>query len=302
MLVGNSAPIINGGSVRNSGFEAELGYKKQMGKIYFDVSLNGAYNKNEVLDIRNSEKRLQGGDGGFGQSGVLYAEVGTPMGVFYGVKTDGIFQNQAEIDSYVNENGGLIQPKAKPGDIKFIDADGNGSIDGDADRVQIGSPYPDFTGGLNLTLDGYGFDFSMFFYAALGQDVYDATRRYDMNGTNYRADWLNRWTGEGTSNYYPRVTFVDDNQNMKTVSDFFVHDGSFLRLRNITLGYTIPKSKSDYLKVSKIRLYVSAENLLTITGYKGYDPEIGGGVFSNGIDHGIYPQARSFMGGINIVF
>ncbi|MBL7968620.1 MAG: TonB-dependent receptor [Prolixibacteraceae bacterium] len=301
MLVGNSAPTINGGSVRNSGFEGEVSYKKQFRKLFFNASINGAYNKNEVLDIRNSEKRLQGGDGGFGQSGVLFAEVGTPMGVFYGVKTDGIFQTTEEIAAYVNSTGGKIQPNAKPGDIKFIDANGDGKIT-DADRVELGSPYPDFTGGLNLNLEYKGFDMNMFVYAALGQEVYDATRRYDMNGTNYRADWLNRWTGPGTSNYYPRVTFVDDNQNMKTVSDFFVHDGSFVRLRNITLGYTLPKSVTDYMKIKNIRFYVSAENLLTFTSYKGYDPEIGGGVFSNGIDHGIYPQARTVLGGVNITF
>jgi len=301
MLVGNSAPTINGGSVRNSGFEAEVSYKKQFGKLYFNGSINGAFNKNEVLDIQNSEKRLQGGDGGFGQAGVLFAEVGTPMGVFYGVKTDGIFQNEAAIAAYVNADGDKIQPSAKPGDIKFIDANGDGQIT-DADRVELGSPYPDFTGGLNLNLEYKGFDLNMFLYAALGQEVYDATRRYDVNGTNYRADWLNRWVGEGTSNTYPRVTFVDDNQNMKTVSDFFVHDGSFVRLRNITLGYTLPKNITEYIKIKNLRLYVTAENLLTVTNYKGYDPEIGGGVFSNGIDHGIYPQARTVLGGINITF
>lgn len=301
MLVGNSAPIINGGSVRNSGFEGEVSYKKQFNKLYFNASINGAYNKNEVLDIQNSEKRLQGGDGGFGQSGVLYAAVGTPMGVFYGVKTDGIFQTQEEVNAYVGTSGSKIQPNAKPGDIKFIDNNGDGSIT-DADRVTMGSPYPDFTGGLNLNLEYKGFDMNMFIYAALGQEVYDATRRYDMNGTNYRADWLNRWTGPGTSNYYPRVTFVDDNQNMKTVSDFFIHDGSYVRLRNITLGYTLPKNMTEYLKIKNIRFYVTAENLLTFTKYKGYDPEIGGGVFSNGIDHGIYPQARTVIGGVNITF
>jgi TonB-linked SusC/RagA family outer membrane protein len=301
MLVGNSAPIINGGSVRNSGFEGEVSYKKQFNKLYFNASINGAYNKNEVLDIQNAEKRLQGGDGGFGQSGVLYAAVGTPMGVFYGVKTDGIFQTQDEINAYVGSTGAKIQPNAKPGDIKFIDTNADGKIT-DADRVTMGSPYPDFTGGLNLNLEYKGFDLNMFVYAALGQEVYDATRRYDMNGTNYRADWLNRWTGPGTSNYYPRVTFVDDNQNMKTVSDFFIHDGSYVRLRNITLGYTLPKTVTEYLKIKNLRFYVTAENLLTFTNYKGYDPEIGGGVFSNGIDHGIYPQSRTILGGVNITF
>ena len=301
MLVGNSAPIINGGSVRNSGFEAEVSYRKQIGELYLSASINGAFNKNEVLDIKNSEKRLQGGDGGFGQSGILYAEVGTPMGVFYGVKTAGIFQTQAQIDAYVSSTGGKIQPAAVPGDIIFVDENKDGTIS-DADRVQIGAPFPDFTGGLNLSAEMYGFDLNLFLYAAIGQEIYDATRRYDMNGTNYRADWLDRWTGEGTSNYYPRVTFVDNNVNMKTVSDFFIHDGSFVRLRNITLGYTLPKAVTDFIKINKIRLYVSSENLLTLTKYLGFDPEIGGGVFSNGIDNGIYPQPRTFMTGLNVTF
>jgi TonB-linked SusC/RagA family outer membrane protein len=301
-IVGNSAPYINGGSVKNSGIEAEIAYRKQLGKLYLNASVNGAFNRNEVLDIRNTEKRLQGGDGGFGQSDILFAQIGTPMGVFHGLKTDGIFQNQGEIDAYVNSNGGLIQPNAKPGDIKFIDSDGNGSIDGDADRVMIGSPYPDFTGGFNLSADFMGFDFNMFLYAALGQEIYDATRRWDMNQANYRADWLNRWTGEGTSNVYPRVTNVDANMNMQTVSDFYLHDGSFVRLRNISLGYSLPETATDFLKISRFRIYVAAENLVTLTGYLGYDPEIGGGVFSNGIDHGIYPQPRTLLTGINITF
>ncbi len=306
MMVGNSAPTINGGSVRNSGFEYEVSYKKQFGKLYFDAMINGAINKNEVLDIQNAEKRLQGGDGGFGQGGVLYAEVGTPMGVFYGVKTDGIFQTKEEITNYLYTNPTtgakkMIQPSAKPGDIKFVDLNKDGQIT-DGDRTQIGNPYPKFTGGLTINLEYNRFDFNMFWYAALGQDVYDATRRYDMNGTNYRADWLDRWTGPGTSNYFPRVTFVDDNKNMKTVSDFFIHDGSYIRLRNITLGYTLPKNVTDYVKMSKMRLYVSAENLLTFTDYQGFDPEIGGGVFSNGIDHGIYPQARTILFGVNVTF
>lgn len=301
MLVGNSAPTINGGSVKNSGIEGEISYKRQIADLFISASINGAFNKNEVLDIKNTEKRLQGGDGGFGQSGVLYAEVGTPMGVFYGVKTDGIFQNQEEIDSHTNSEGVRIQPNAVPGDIRFVDANGDGTIT-EADRVQIGDPFPKFTGGLNLNAEMYGFDLNVFVYAAIGQDIYDATRRYDLNGTNYRADWLNRWTGEGTSNYYPRVTFKDDNLNMKTVSDFFIHDGSFVRLRNVTLGYTIPQNITEKLNINKIRIYVSSENLLTFTKYKGFDPEIGGGVFGNGIDHGIYPQARTFMTGINVTF
>lgn len=301
MLVGNSAPTINGGAVKNSGIEAEVGYRKQIGNLYLGASINGAFNKSEVLDIQNAEKRLQGGDGGFGQSGVLFAEIGTPMGVFYGLKTDGIFQTEEEIDGYVNSTGIKIQPNAVPGDIKYVDVNDDGTIS-DGDRVQIGSPIPDFTGGLNLNAEMYGFDFNMFLYAALGQEIYSVLRRYDMNGTNFSADWLNRWTGPGTSNYYPRLTFADNNLNGKRVSDFYLQDGSFIRLRNITLGYSIPASVVRALRINKLRLFVSAENLLTLTKYKGYDPEIGGGVFDNGIDRGIYPQPRTIMTGLNVTF
>ena len=128
MLVGNSAPTINGGCVRNSGFEFEIGYRKELGKLFLTTSVNGAFNNNEVLEIDNAEQRLQGGDGGFGQSGVLYAEPGTSMGVFYGVRTAGIFQTQAEIDNYKSSTGAKIQPNAQPGDIKFVDFNGDGSI------------------------------------------------------------------------------------------------------------------------------------------------------------------------------
>ncbi len=300
-LVGNSAPTINGGEVVNKGFEFETSYKNDFGKLYVDVSINGALNNNEVIDIKNAEKRLQGAEGGRFQSGILFAEIGTPLGVFYGVKTDGVFQNIDEINAYVGSTGELIQPDAVPGDFKFVDENGDGEITDD-DRVVLGDPYPDFTGGLNVNLEYEGFDFNMLWYASLGQQVWDATRRYDLDGANYRSDYLNRWTGEGTTNKYPRVTSVDNNKNMATPSDFFINDASFVRLRNITLGYTLPKSVTDVLQIRKVRFYISAENLLTITDYEGVDPEIGGGVFGNAIDRGVYPQARTILGGVNITF
>jgi len=300
LLVGNVPPTINGGSVRNKGFEAELGYKKAIGDFHFNFSFTGAVNENEVLEIRNQEKKLQGGDGGMGQSGILYAAEGTPLGVFYGIQTDGLFQNQAEIDAHAKE-GTLIQPLAKPGDVRFIDENGDGKID-DLDRVILGDPYPDFTGGFNFSLDWKGFDLNMFFYTALGHQIWNATRRYDMLYTNYRSSALDRWTGEGTSTTIPRVTFTDDNANAKTPSDLFVEDADYLRLRNLSFGYTLPSDITKMAKISKVRFYISAENLITLTKYTGYDPEIGGGVFSNGIDYGIYPQARSVLGGINITF
>lgn len=301
LLVGNVPPVINGGSVQNMGFDLELGYREYIGDLYIDLKLIGNTNKNEVIDIQNAEKRLTGGNGGFGQAGIVRAVVGQPLGVFYGVKTDGIFQNAAEVAAHVNADGKLIQPSAQPGDFRFVDQDGNGTIDSE-DWIQIGNPYPKFTGGLNLTLEYKGFDVNMFWYTSLGAQVWDATRRYDMNFTNYRGSALERWTGEGTSNTYPRLTYSDLNGNFKTPSDFWVKDADYARLRNLSIGYTIPMKAATWLHISKLRVYLAGENLLTFTNYDGYEPEIGGGVFGYGVDHGIYPQARSIYGGINVTF
>ncbi len=301
LMLGNVPPTINGGSVKNSGIEIEFIAKKQSGNFFVEAALTGAFNKNEVLEIKNVEKKLQGGEGGFGQSGILYASEKTALGVFYGIKTDGIFQNQNQIDEHVSSDGTIIQPSAVPGDIKFIDANDDGKID-DLDRVVLGDPYPDFTGGINLSIEWKEFDFNMFWYAAIGHQVWNATRRYDLLYANYRGDALNRWTGEGTSNDYPRVTLNDANSNFKTPSDFYIEDTDFIRLRNITLGYTLPENITKLIKIRKLRIYLSAENLLTFTKYSGYDPEIGGDVFSNAIDNGIYPQPRTILGGINITF
>lgn len=301
LLIGNVPPVINGGSVRNMGFDLELGFRQHIGELYVDAKLIGNTNKNEVLEIQNAEQRLTGGSGGFGQSGIVRAIVGSPLGVFYGVKTNGIFQTPAEVAAHVSSTGKLIQPNAQPGDFRFVDQDDNGTINSE-DWVQIGNPYPSFTAGLNLSLEYKGIDVNMFWYTALGAQVWDATRRYDMNFTNYRGSALERWTGEGTTNAYPRLTYSDLNGNFKTPSDFWVKNSDYLRLRNLSLGYTFPMKVTTWLKISKLRIYIAGENLLTFTSYDGYEPEIGGGVFSYGVDHGIYPQARSIFGGINVTF
>lgn len=304
-MIGNTPPTVNGGNIRNRGFEFELGYKNDFRKFHFEASVLGGFNNNKVLDIPNLDKILKGGNGGFGQSGIVVAKVGEPMGSFYGVKTDGIFQNWTQIKAYTHSNDdgttSLIQSSAEPGDVKFVDQNGDGKID-EKDRVNLGSPFPDFTGGLNINMSWKGIDFTMFWYASVGNKIWDATRRYDIIYSNYRSDALDRWIGEGTSNSYPRLTLNDANQNWSTASDMFVKDGSYLRLRNLTLGYTFPSKVSQFVKIQKFRIYISAENLLTVTKYRGFDPEIGGGVFSNGIDYGNYPQSRTILGGVNISF
>jgi TonB-linked outer membrane protein, SusC/RagA family len=304
-LIGNSVPASNGGDVRNSGFEFDLKYKTDFHKFHFEVGVLGAFNKNKVVDIPTTDNLMQAGNGGFGQNGILVFKKGEPAGSFYGFKTDGLFQNVGQVNTYTHQNTdgttSLIQPNAQPGDVKFVDQNGDGKLD-DKDRVILGSPIPDFTGGVNLKLEFKGFDLGAFMYVSLGNKIWDATRRYDINYTNFRSEALNRWIGEGSSNSYPRVTLNDANGNWSTPSDLFVKDASYMRLRTLTLGYTIPAKLTQFIKVQKLRVYISGENLLTLTKYKGFDPEIGGGWSSRGIDYGNYPQARTILGGISVSF
>jgi len=254
------------------------------------------------MSIDNSEGKIYGAGVAVGMYNVCMAEVGQPIAYFWGYKTDGVFQNQAEILAHTSSDGTVLQPNAKPGDLVWVDMNDDGKID-DKDRTNIGNPYPTFTAGLGFSAQFKGFDFNMFWYGAFGQDIYSGSRRYDLPMSNWESSVLDRWTGEGTSNSQPRVTIADPNQNYFRVSDFYVHDGPFVRLKNITLGYTIPESISQKIKISKLRVYVSATNLLTITKYKGSDPEIGAkGSLDVGIDRNIYPQPRTFIFGLNLSF
>ena len=298
----DEAPFINGGEMQNKGFEFELSLKQKISDFDINVGITGGFNKNEVKAINNSQHILTGGSAGFSQSNILRAEVGKPIGYFWGQQVAGVFQTEAEANAYVNKTGAKIQPYAHAGDFKFVDRDGDGVIS-DNDRTDIGNPTPVFTGGLNLNVTWKGIDLYASFYTALGQKAWMALRRYDQPLTNYTMDmYQNRWTGEGSTNSYPRVTSNDANNNMQTPSDFYVHDASYVRLKNLTLGYTIPKSITQMAKISKLRIYLSGENLLTMTKYPGYEPEMGGAWDNHGIDLGLYPQARSIIGGLSVTF
>jgi TonB-linked SusC/RagA family outer membrane protein len=307
-LIGNVAPTVNGGSVNNRGIELELGYKVKAGELNVDMKLTGAYNKSEVLDIPNTEKILSGGSGGFGQSNIIRFEVGQPVGFFWGYKTDGIFQTVDDVKNHVTIDSlgrtRILQPGGKPGDVIFVDTNKDGALT-DADRVNVGNPNPDFTGGFNLSLDWKGIDLNMFWYTAIGQETWMALRRYDQPTSNYTQEvYDGAWRGEGTSNRYPRLTKTDANYNgnWKTPSDLFVYNSSYARLRSLSLGYTFPKELTRKVKVENLRFYVQGENLFTLTKYPGFDPEIGGGVFGAGIDRGVYPQPKTITFGMNITF
>ncbi|PKB17267.1 TonB-dependent receptor [Flavobacterium sp. 5] len=292
-------PTGNIADMENRGIEVELGYRKQLGDLHLSANANFSYLENEVTYVASDTDYIVG-DASFQSMGaVTRTKVGQSYNSFYGLKTAGIFQNQAEVDSYKNAAGGLIQPKAVPGDFRWIDTDGNGSITDD-DRQFLGSNIPKYTFGFTLNLDYKNFDFMAFAQGAAGNKIFQGLRRLDIGNSNYQTVAMSRWTGEGTSNDYPRLTTDDDNGNFGKMSDFYLEDGDYLRLKIVQFGYSLPTNVVSQIGASRVRFYITGENLFTITKYTGYDPEIGGGVF--GIDKGVYPQARTFMFGANLQF
>ena len=292
--VGEEKPYANVGDMKNSGWEFELGYKWHISDANFSVKGNAAYLKNELKNLGNDTGFLNYGISQFSDGGTR-AENGQPFPFFYGYKTNGIFQNIAEVNAYTNANGGLIQPEAQPGDFRFVDMDGDGQITSD-DRTNIGNGVPTWTFGLTFNAEWKGFDLGVFFQGVSGADVFDATYRQDIESANYPTWVLQRWTGEGTSNTVPTL----GNSKNWVVSDMYIQDGSYLRLKNLTLGYTLPRMLTQKIGINRLRIYGRAENLITWTKYWGFDPEIGSSVTSMGVDYGVYPQARTYTIGLNV--
>lgn len=296
--VGEAKPIGNVGKMENSGIELEAAYKFRVSDWNFRVSANASYLKNKLIEYGN-ESGWENLDSFQGTGDISRAENGKPFPFFYGYKTAGIFQNTDEVKAYKNDKGEFLQPTAVPGDVRFVDVDGNGIIDAN-DRTDIGKGMPDWTFGFNLGVSWKNFDLNMMWQGTAGNDIYDATRRTDIATSNLPSWMLNRWTGEGTSNRIPR--FVQgDNVNWQS-SDLYVYDGSYLRLKNIQLGYTLPAALTQKVFISSLRFYVAAENLFTFTKYHGFDPEISSGGTSLGIDYGVYPQARVWTIGASLSF
>lgn len=298
--LGESKPWGNVGSMKNEGVEFELGYKLVKNDWSFSVQANLSYLKNELIDLGNADG-YETMDNVHQIGNIARAENGQPYPFFWGYKTDGIFQNQAEIDAYTKD-GKLIQPNAVPGDVRFVDLDGNGTID-DKDKTNIGKGTPDWTFGLNFNFAYKNIDFSMLVSGQWGNQIADVTRRLDCQWVNLPAEFMDRWHGEGTSNTMPRFCWNGDdaNKNWGNFSDLYIKNGAFARIKNIQIGYTLPKSLTHKFFVERLRFYVAAENLLTLTGYKGFDPELNNDK-SNGIDRGYYPQARTFTVGLNLNF
>ncbi len=294
-----AAPFANIADMENTGIEIELGYKKKVGD--FNIGLSGTFAtlKNEVTNLGNNVDHFSGV--GFQSMGpVTRSQVGEAYNSFYGYQTAGIFQNQSEVNAYTNATGGLIQPNAVPGDFRWVDNNGDGTITED-DKAFLGNGLPKVIFGLTLNLDYKNFDFLLFMQGTAGNKIFQGLRRLDVANANYSTEALSRWTGEGTSNSFPRLTSNDINGNFTNMSDFYLEDGDYLRFKVVQFGYSLPSRVIESIGFQKIRLYITGENLLTLTKYTGFDPEIGGDD-NFGVDRGYYPQARSFMFGANIQF
>lgn len=303
LSLGYNVPTIasNVGSVKTTGFEADLGYNDYLGDFTWSANLNLGTSENEVLSIGSLTEVA----GGFFENEYLTRIApGEALFHFYGLRTDGIFQNQAEVDAVFTANPD--QTAVQPGDIRFIDINGDGTINA-ADKTVIGNPYPTLTLGFNLNAQYGSFDLSLFIQGAYGQDIYN-TNIYDLEGMprlfNSGVAVLDRWTGEGTSNTIPRALGAPQNLG---ASDRFIEDGSYTRLKNLSIGYTFDEGVFRET-ASDLRVYVSGQNLVTLTGYSGLDPEIGvdnvlfQGTGAIGIDRGLYPQPTSVILGLQLGF
>jgi len=290
-------PFVNIGRMRNTGMELSLNTQNFAGKFNWKTAANLSVNRNEVVDL---------GETGF-IAGVIQAlpvtrtEEGRAIGQYYGHQVAGIFRDAAEVaESPFQETG------TRAGDLRFVDLNNDGVIN-DEDRTYIGSPHPDFTVNLINDLSFKSFDFSLFFRGVFGNEVYNMLRR-DIAGTgawhNQSVDVQDRWTPTNPEGSEPRATGIDPNANRR-VSDRFVEDGSFVRLQNVSLGYTLPKNTTKRINISSLRFYISGQNLWTATGYSGYDPEIGSfnqDPLINGVDNGRFPVAKSLTFGANVTF
>lgn len=305
----------NVGKMNNKGFEMEINYQKHINKDFgINVSYNFSVIRNKLTELNGldyiglSSSELHGRN--FDQE-TSRSAVGEPIGSFYVYTADGLFQSEAEVNSYKNADGKLLQPNAQPGDIRFKDINGDGVIDSN-DRSFVGSPLPDCTMGLTLGFNYKNFDFSAFFQGTFGNEVYNLTNYlgefFSQAQYNKNSTILDAWRPDNTNTHIPRVTLDDPNNNIRP-STYYVHDASFVRLKNLKIGYTLPQNLADKLSLKRTYIYLQAQNLFTITGYEGIDPEVGLQSYSSenrnldmGVDRGIYPLPRTFTLGVNVSF
>jgi TonB-linked SusC/RagA family outer membrane protein len=297
---------INVGECSNKGFEFTATYRKQISGLNFTVSGNMAYNKNNIEKLYSDNAIIKG------SMSQYVTEAGMPMSYYKGYEVERLFQATTEDSLEIFKRANVVDPtkydpakKLAPGDLKYVDQDGDGKIT-EEDKVMIGNPWPKYIYGLNITAEYKGFDLTLFAQGVAGKDIYNYQRRY---AETFTGDYcptkaiLDSWTVDNPDTYIPRMNYKDPNRNFSTSSSYFVESGSYFRLKNLQLGYTLPRKVQDYLHLSNLRLYVGAQNVFTITKYSGIDPEFSSGDNTNkDEDNGNYPQNRLYQFGFQIEF
>lgn len=290
----STQPVVNAAEVLNSGIEGRISWAQTLGDFSYQIGLNGSTTNNEVKALGAGKEEIRGGGLVNEIASTTKTVPGQPIGAFLGYKVNGVYQNQQEIDNSPS------MPNVEPGDLNFADTNGDGELTAD-DRTFIGSPIPDFTYGLNLSASYKGFDVSATLNGQVGADIFNAKKAVRFGIENFESSFMDRWTGEGTSNSEPRIG--NPGHNWFTASEWLLEDGSFLKIRNVQVGYTLPQSVAGPLGMQTLRFYANGTNLITFTDYSGYTPEISGdSVISDSIDDGIYPIARSVTFGVDLTF
>lgn len=297
LTVGSEPSLQNVATALNRGIELSLGTRNNISGFKYSFEGNIAFVNSKVTGLGLNSKPVFSATIQSANAQAAKTDIGQPIASFFGYITDGIFQSTEEVESHAFQSN-----ETSAGDIRFKDLDADGMITPN-DRTYIGNPTPDFTYGLNGDFSFKGFDLNLFFQGSQGNDIYNNTVRYDFIYVNRPSSVLQRWTGPGTSNSQPKVSLNDGNQNAR-ISDRFVEDGSYFRLKAMTLAYNLPKNLLKKIKLNNLKFYLTGQNLLTFTNYSGYDPEIGNiaGSLEIGIDRGFYPQARTFIGGLTFSF
>lgn len=291
-------PFVNAASIRNKGVEISTTWKDELaGGLRYSITANVSTVRNEVLELGYGNKEVL--------TGITKTEIGEPIGMFFLRKTDGIFRSDEEVLAHVNSQGTIIQPNAKPGDIRYVDFDDNGQIN-DADRQIVGNPWPKFDLGLVLNLEYKNFDLSTLWYGSFGQDVYNGSRsaveRFDDNSNYFVFEKGREPYQENPNSDFPRLLYGDD-RNSRGDTDRWLEKGSYFRLRNVTLGYNVPKTVAEKIHLTNARIYVTGQNLLTFTKYNGLDPDFTApDIWRRGHDEVRYPNARTFLVGVQFNF
>ncbi len=300
-----SGPVTNAGEMQNKGFEGSIIYHKFTGDFKYNISANFSTYKNEIKKLGYADEVIWGGYVQHNENATTKSFVGSEIGAFYLYQTARIFRSQEEIDDYRNSNGELLQPNVKQGDVKFVDTNKDGVINDD--RVYMGSAIPDLEFGLNFNGTYKNFDFSVLFHGVTGRKMYNGLKwlienKNPANNRNASKECLNGFSSENPNSDFPRVVLGDPNFNGRP-SDLYLEDGSYFRVKNIEIGYNFDSKKLKQFGINGLRIYVSADNLLTFTKYSGYDPGVSGGsLFSRGVDRGLYPLAKTYLIGLQLKF